>query len=158
MASMSDLETQRQFAKRLFVPKVLWVAFVMAHILFAGAFWMARRAEAEGQPEMLRYILAGMGTVLAMGAPIVRGIFKGKVGPTLKDHDPGTLVQAFFAPMLLSFALAETGAVLGGVVLLLGFEPLYWAIPAAVGFLVHLTLFPSQDKLEVWREELRGRR
>jgi hypothetical protein len=145
-------------AKELFVPKILWGAFAVTHIMLSAVFWIVRQPKVDGQPEILPYIFAGIGCLLPIAAPAVRTVFMAKLGSSLSDDEHAIPVQAFFVPMLLAFALAETGAIFGGMVLLLGFDLVYWAVPAALGLLVHLTLFPGQRQLEAWRKELRGRR
>ena len=147
----SDLENG------LLAPKVLWGAFAVAHILLSGAFWVGRQPRVEGQPEILPYVFAGLGSLLPLTAPAVRNVFMAKVGSIFSDHELPIPVRAFFVPLLLSFTLAETGAIFGGMALLLGFEAIYWAVPAALGLLVHLTLFPGRRQLATWRKELRAR-
>jgi len=144
--------------KELFVPKILWGAFTVSHIMLSGIFWVVRQPKVEGQPEILPYILAGIGSLLPIAAPAARAMLMAKIASSLSDDDHPAPAQAFFVPMLLAFALAETGAMFGGMVLLLGFDPVCWAVPAALGLLVHLTLFPGQRQVSAWRKELRGRR
>lgn len=144
--------------RELLVPKILWGAFAVTHIMLSGMFWLVRPPGIEGQPEILPYIFAGIGSLLPIAAPAARTLFMAKLGSTLSDDVHPIPAQAFFVPMLLAFALAETGGIFGGMVLVLGFDPVYWAVPAALGLLVHLTLFPGERQVDAWRKELRGRR
>jgi len=143
--------------KELLVPKILWSAFTVTHIMLSSVFWVVRQPRVEGQPEILSYIFAGIGSLLPIAAPAARSLFAAKVASSRPDDGGAVSVQALFVPLMLAFALAETGAIFGGVVLMLGFEPVYWAVPAALGLLVHLTLFPGQRQVSAWRKDLRSR-
>jgi hypothetical protein len=149
--------TPAELDSALLVPKILWGAFTVTHIMMSSIFWLVRQPAMEGQQEILGYALAGIGSLLPIAAPAARTLFMTKIASGLSEDHP-VPTQAFFVPMLLAFALAETGAIFGGVVLVLGFDPVYWAVPAALGLLVHLTLFPGQRQVTAWRKELRGRR
>jgi hypothetical protein len=148
------------FAKGLVVPRILWAAFVVSHLTFAGVFWLLRTNQpAPPPPEpALPWILAALGTVLATASPGARGVMLAKVGAGLQDHEPRTLLAAYFVPLILSFALCESAALFGGVLLLLGAEPIFWAVPAVFGFGFHLVSMPSAGRLEAWQQTLAGKR
>jgi hypothetical protein len=152
-----DETTVDALDQRFLTSKILWAAFLMTHVILSAVFWLARQPMSEEMPETLAHALAGIGILVPLGAHAMRTVVLDRIGANLSDHELTTLLQAYFVPMILSFAFAETGAMLGGVVLLLGFDPLYWAMPAAIGLLVHLTLVPTRRGLELWRDRLRSR-
>lgn len=130
--------------QQLFVPKVLWAAFLMSQLIFAGIGWFLSLQQPrtwEGEPFVL-YIFGGIGVALPLAAPVVARMLAHQAPAEARG------LQAIFSALIVGFAMRESGALFAFVILFLSGEAVIWAAPAGVAFASMLVAFPSPAALD----------
>ncbi len=137
-------DQDRYPADKLATAKILWVAFVVSHVIFAGIAWFLvgqRQPDWQGDPLVL-YILVGMGVLAPVLAPLV-----GRM-TARKGSDEAQGVDTVLTGLIVGFAMRESGAMFAFVILFLSGDSLLWAVPAALAFASILVAFPSVAALD----------
>ena len=114
------------------VPKILWAAFLVSHLLFVGiGTFIHGTAEPAGEElELFTYILTGVGVVTALASGLAVPLFLAKTN--------------FFTAVIIRFAFAESTTIYGLVLAMMGADLQWLYILAGLGVVAHVTAFPSE--------------
>lgn len=116
------------------VPWVLFGAFAVSHLLFLGLGLFMRPAEPGPDLGIVPLVLTAVGLV----------------PPFLAAFGPGLLGRGapFLTHLILRFALAESAAVMGLVLALLGADLRLTGVLAGLALLAHLVAAPTERARE----------
>lgn len=121
-------------AKQPDVMWILWGAFLVTHAAFLGIGQVVEPTEPTEDIGMMAMVLTGVGTMTALGAVFgVTSFLKG---------------SNYQTTMLMRFAMAESAAIFGFVLAMLGAEPMWTFILAGLGVVAHLAVAPTQRDRE----------
>lgn len=129
---------------------ILAGALAASVAIYPGIAWfltseaMAAGFQPPGPPAPWPTVLAGLGVVLLLVAPVIeRRIRAGSAG-----EGPDRAVQAFRTATLTGFAVRETAAVLGLVIAITTGRPLWCYLLSLVALVAMLSAWPSRRRLE----------
>lgn len=166
-----DDKTREKLKKRLTVLLVIWAAFVLTLLVYAGVFYAAgdqikSAAKPDVPVDILRIALLAVGVVEVVVAHFIRkfmlfgapeGLKSAFGEPAASAASIGSALSRYFVAVIISLALAEAVAIYGIVVFILGadFNTLlaFLAISALALFLFR----PKMDELERIAEQIRPR-
>ncbi|PRQ04729.1 hypothetical protein ENSA5_04940 [Enhygromyxa salina] len=126
------------------VPWILWGAFLVSHGLFllTGHIVHGQDSGQAGDIEMMSLVLTGAGAMTAVGSAVL--------APGLTRRQP------YFVSMIMRFALAESAALFGLVLAMLGAE-FHWVYTlAGLGAVAHLAAAPTQREREAHEKRRAG--
>jgi len=138
---------------------VLWAAFVASPVIFAALVWsdVLEISETPAVPAIVSIVLAVYAAViLAVSLWIRYGMLsrmalggKGSVGQVLVRYQTG---------LVLAFALAESSAIVGIVLMFLGSGPRVYLGFSLASFVVMLLEVPRRSEIAALLDEMRRRR
>lgn len=128
---MSDQKDQE------LMPIILWGAMLMSHLIFIFIFYSVIKVDPDKEfdPNLL-LIFGG----LALTSGFISLFFKTR-SYSAKD------IQQFFAPFIVSMALAESVHIYGLVARTIGMSMDYYFGFAVAGILLHLNCFPRLGQI-----------
>ncbi|MFP3939459.1 MAG: hypothetical protein ACLF0P_04055 [Thermoanaerobaculia bacterium] len=129
---------------------ILAGALAASVVVYPGIAWFLTSEASDagfqpsGLPAPLPAILAGLGIVLLLVAPVVEGRLRSGTAGEGGER----AVQGFRTATLVGFALRETAAVLGLVIAITTGRPLWCYLLSLAALVAMVSAWPSRSRLE----------